>query len=387
MNLLSYKDFINEQLLIEGVNPEALKASFVSFEKRLGNKKSDLMNFVRTDLASELGPSFTGLVNNSNIITVYDTVIKIRSSQGARLEEFSKDAKKTVADIMKGLEEGKTPSNRYEKAAALVVYLMDENPDTIFWAPKDSLKKETMALNAIKTNLDKLRGPNETVRLAIRGQIFSSTSNVQEVVLEGVDKVEGTPKADFMFMIEGNPPIYISHKDGKSAKDFQQYGGLDNLRDHSFAKDFIERIRKLTGGELKNGQEFAVKIPSDQIDLGIKAMFGVDASANNKNWSADNIQLIMQGDITFTPSKAEQFENAYEITPSGHAMYNPVLTGGKLQMTDSDPYWPAIYVSFRNGQGGSFGFKNARFGIWAQGNLGVDRGIKKLAELEKNTPA
>ena len=33
-------------------------------------------------------------------------------------------------------------------------------------------------------------------------------------------------------------------------------------------------------------------------------MFGVDASTNNKNWSADNIQLIMQGDITFTPSKA-----------------------------------------------------------------------------------
>ena len=96
----------------------------------------------------------------------------------------------------------------------------------------------------------------------------------------------------------------------------------------------------------------------------------------------------MQGDITFTPSKVEQFENAYEITPSGHAMYNPVLTGGKLKMTDSDPYWPAIYVSFRNGQGGSFGFKNARFGIWAQGNLGVDRGIKKLGELEKNnTPA
>jgi hypothetical protein len=388
MELLSYIDFVNEHLLLEGINPEALKASFVAFEKRLGRKKTDLMNYVRTDLASELGSSFTGLVNDSNIITVYDTVIKIRSAQGARLEEFSKDAKKTVADIMSGLEEGKMPSNRYEKGAALVVYLMDVNPDAIFWAPKDSLKKETMALNAIKSNLDKLKGPNETVRIAIHGEIFSSTPNVQEVVLEGVDKVEGTPKADFMFMIEGNPPIYISHKDGKTAKDFQQYGGLDNLRDHPFAKEFIERIRKLTSGELKNGQEFAVKIPVDQIDLGIRAMFGTDATSNNKNWSADNIQLIMQGDITFTPSKVEQFENAYEITPSGHAMYNPVLTGGKLKMTDSDPYWPAIYVSFRNGQGGSFGFKNARFGIWAQGNLGVDRGIKKLGELEKsNTPA
>lgn len=383
MQLLSYKDFINEHLLLEGMNPEALKASFVAFEKRLGGKKTDLMNYVRTDLATELGPSFTGLINNSNIVTVYDTVIKIRSSQGARLEEFSKGDKKAVTDIMKGLEDGKTPSNRYEKGIALVTYLMDENPEAIFWAPKDSLKKETMALNAIKANLDKLKGANESVRLAIRGEIFSSSSNVQSVVLEDVDKVEGTPKADFIFMIASNPPIYISHKDGRTAKNFQQYGGFDALRDHPFIKEFLERIRKVTGGTLTSSQEFAVPIPQKHIDLGIKAMFGIDASTNNKNWTPNNIQLIMQGDITFVQSKIEQFENAYEITPSGHAMYNPALTRGKLDMTESDPYWPALYVSYRSDMGGSLGFKNARFGIWAQGNLGVDRGIKKLAELEK----
>jgi hypothetical protein len=52
-------------------------------------------------------------------------------------------------------------------------------------------------------------------------------------------------------------------------------------------------------------------------------------------------------------------------------------------MTPSDPYWPALYVSMRTGQGGTFGFTNARFGIWAQANNGVIRGLEKWKKVNK----
>jgi hypothetical protein len=378
MGLLDYTNFLlNEGFLFEGSSGDELKKLYSVFSNSLDSKtKEDLKNFAKTELGSELGPKFAGLFDGSTYITVYDTVIKIRSSQGGRLGEFSKDAKKKLDEIFSSLKDGKTPTNKFEKAVSLVVYLIDEYPDAIFWAPKDSLKKETLALESIRANLNSLKGPNESVRLIIQGELFNSSSKINEVILEDVEKVSGTPKADFLFEIVGNPPIYISHKDGKSAKDFQQYGGLDTLRDHPFVKEFFENIIKVVGNELKSGDEFAVIIPPKHIDLGIKAIFGSDAAPNNRNWSPDNIQLVMQGDISFVPA-GEPFDNAYKLVPSGHVLYNPVLTGGNFSIKENDSYWPALYVSYRKDQGGSYGFKNARFGVWAQGNQGVIRGIEK----------
>ena len=386
MSLLNYVDFINEDFLFEGSSPDVLKKIFTDFQKNLKGRLPELKNFARTEMASELGQAYTGLFSETTYVTVYDTIIKVRAMQGGKIAEYAKDAKKSLDDILNSLIDGKAPTNRFEKAACLVLLLMDEKPEAIFWSPKDSLKKETMALDAIRGSLQKLKQVNAAIHLVLMGELYSGGGNITQVDLEDVDKVPGVPKADFLFVIQSNPPIYISHKDGKSAADFQQYGGLDNLRDHPFAKEFLELIRKHVGDELHGGDEFAIKIPAQHIDLGIRAMFGVDAKAGNKNWSPNNIQLMMQGEMQFKNAAdhfGEKFEGAYEVVPTGHQIYNPVLTGGKLQMSETDEYWPYIYVSFRNGQGGSFGFKNARFGIWAQGNKNVQRGIAKWDKLLK----
>ena len=44
----------------------------------------------------------------------------------------------------------------------------------------------------------------------------------------------GTPKSDFHLVdINGNEIVWISHKDGKTAKDFQQWGGISQAKEPS----------------------------------------------------------------------------------------------------------------------------------------------------------
>jgi hypothetical protein len=379
MSLLDYKSFLlNESILNEATTGDELKAAFERFVSSLSKKRlGDIMKWGEVGFVMQTSRSASLVLGDEAYITVYPSTIKIRSAKdGSRLDEFPKSNKDLPSefDYLKGDVQ---PTNKFEKAICFIVYLMKRKPEAIFWSPKDSLKKETIALQNIQNQLDKLKGPNESVKLVVKGEMYNSTG-LREVELEKADKVQGTPKADFILEIKGDPSIYISHKDGKTAKDFQQYGGISECADHPFVKKFLETIKEKFGTDAKNwpANEFAVPIPKEYIDLGIRAIFGNLATTSNKNWSADNIQVVMQGAIEFIPA-GEPFENGYVIKPTGHAMYNPAITGNKLELETNDPYWPALYVSMRTGQGGTFGFQNARFGIWAQGNNAVSRGIEK----------
>ena len=178
MHLLDYRNFlITESLLLENVGEE-LKNTFSKFDKDLGKEKITLLNYVRTELSVEIKEALAGLLNGSMILTVYPTVIKIRSRQGGRIAEFSKDVNKNIDEILASLINGKTPTNRYEKGCALIIWLMNENPEAIFWSPKDSLAKETLALNDIKNKLNLLKGPNESINILLRGQIYNTPGSV-----------------------------------------------------------------------------------------------------------------------------------------------------------------------------------------------------------------
>jgi len=381
MGLLDYHNFLlNESVLNEAIDGEALRTSFEEFKYSLSSEIHSKIIAIGQTLGASAGKE---VLADKAYVTVYATTIKFRSkADGSRLEEFPKSTKDLNAEF-EHLKAGGEAKNQFEKAICFVVYLMGYSPDMLFWSPKDSLKKETIALQNIQSQFNKLKGPNESVNLVVRGEMYNS-SGMQEVEMEGADKVTGVPKADFVLEIKGDPPIFISHKDGKSAKDFQQYGGISQCADHPFVRDFLNAIQEKFGKDAKNWpeNEFAIAIPPEHIDLGIRAIFGNLATTSNKDWSADNVQVVMQGAMEFIPA-GEPFENGYVIKPTGHAMYNPSITGGNLDMTPSDPYWPALYVSMRSGQGGTFGFANARFGIWAQDNNGVIRGLEKWKKVNK----
>jgi len=382
MSLLNYKDFLSESFINEASTADQLIGMFSKFRKNLSKQREkELLAFASTSFATELGAAFTGLLNNDNYMTVYDTVIKIRSGQGGKIAEFAKDAKKSISDIFNALAEGKEPSNRYEKAICLVLYIEDKNPEAIMWAPKDSLSKETLALNNINSKLDKLKKEHGAVRILLSDKFYQK-SQATAVIIEKFDKVDGTPKADFKIVDEDSEPfIFISHKDGKTAKDFQQYGGISDSKifNHPEVVAFVEKMKSINidFSELPvGGREFAVIIKDPK--LAAMSIFGADLGGS---FGLNNVHLIMQGDILLDPIKTEHGEGCYTLSASGHYLLNPGLTGNKLGMSEGDSYWPALYVSYRKGQGGTYGFKNARFGIWPSGSDATRRGLKNMENI------
>lgn len=382
MGLLNYRDFLNESIINEASTADQLISLFSKFRKSLSKQREkELLAFASTSFATELGAAFTGLLNNDNYMTVYDTVIKIRSGQGGKIAEFAKDAKKSISDIFDALADGKEPSNRYEKAICLVLYIEDKNPEAIMWAPKDSLSKETLALNNINSKLDKLKKEHGAVRILLSDKFYQK-SQATAVIIEKFDKVDGTPKADFKIVDEDSEPfIFISHKDGKTAKDFQQYGGISDSKifNHPEVVAFVEQMKNINVdfSELPvGGREFAVIIKDPK--LAAMSIFGADLGGS---FGLNNVHLIMQGDILLDPIKTEHGEGCYTLSASGHYLLNPGLTGNKLGMSEGDSYWPALYVSYRKGQGGTYGFKNARFGIWPSGSDATRRGLANMSKI------
>ena len=384
MSLLNYNDFLNESDINEASTADQLMSMFSKFRKSLSSQREkELLAFASTSFATELGPAFTGLLNNDNYMTVYDTVIKIRSGQGGMIAEFAKGAKKSIGDIFNALAEGKEPTNRYEKAICLVLYLQDTNPEAIMWAPKDSLSKETLALNNINSKLDILKKKHKAVRILLSDKFYQK-SQATAVIIKKFDKVDGTPKADFKIVDEDSEPfIFISHKDGKSAKDFQQYGGISDtdIRNHPEVVDFLNKIKSISTdfAELPvGGREFAVPIKDPK--LASLTIFGADFGGP---FGLNNVHLVMQGDVILDPIKSDYGDGCYTLNASGHVILNPALTGNKLALSENDPYWPVLYVRYNEGKGGSYGFKNARIFIWPLDNNAVKRGLANMEKIKK----
>jgi hypothetical protein len=198
---------------------------------------------------------------------------------------------------------------------------------------------EDIALEDVNKKFQEL-GPIN-VKLSENGEIYKNITNAVTV--------SGTPKADFTFNTEEGPVIFISHKDGKGPKDFQQYSGFQGLLEYSEVKSFVEDVRTKTGGELKSGESFRRKIENKEIKL--KSVYGLDQNVGNYN--KNNCQVILQGLISF---KLDESDNAY-LVEANHKVLNPNPPEG-----DYEPY---MYVTFRSDRNNE-GVKNARFGIYTE---------------------
>ena len=387
MSLLDYRNFLmeNEQLN-ESMSGGELQKVFANFKGSLDSQVAkDLLNIDRTQFNNYI----PALLNDGSYMTVYETTIKIRSSMGSRLAMFPKDSKKPLSTVLDDLKSGKVPSNGHEKAVCLVLLLMDEAEGSLSWAPKDSLAKETLALNSINAKLEKMKKEAGAVRILLSGAFYQSNS-AEAVVVEKFDKVAGTPKADFKVIdADGNAFLFISHKDGKTSKDFQQYSGItdDKMLRHPEVVAFLETLKEISKdadhdfGKLPTGmREFAV--PIKDPSLAAMAMFGGDCGGA---YGLDNVQIVMQGEILLDPITSDQYgEGCYTLGATGHAVLNPGLTGGKLNMRENDPYWPCLYARYSDGKGGSVGLKNCRVFIWPTDNNAPARGMKNMDNWQKS---
>ena len=138
---------------------------------------------------------------------------------------------------------------------------------------------ETLAMNNFNEGLNVIlkreRIPEITVR--INGRTVKCAAMVKT---EG--KYQGyEPKSDMTIVdTKENPTAFISHKAGRTAKDYQQYGGLSDkalpvkMRGNAAVKKFMQDVNKLRPDGLKSGDSFYRKLEGRDAQLIYMMMYG-----------------------------------------------------------------------------------------------------------------
>lgn len=172
-------------------------------------------------------------------------------------------------------------------------------------------------------------------------------SNISKVL-----KTAGTPKSDFNLADDSNRPlIHISHKKGKSPRDFQQWGGVteEKIKNHKETKEFVLKCQALYGDKIPPSESAYSII--DSKDLKMMAVFGV----NYDRGSVDNnrVDVLIQGD----PGLKKISKGTYSLTATGHIHHlGDVPDGG---------FTPVLAVVYK-GDRDQFGIKGARFSIYSK---------------------
>ena len=164
---------------------------------------------------------------------------------------------------------------------------------------------ETMAMNYFNDNLNKIlaRQKRSYINLRINGRTVKCAAMVKT---EG--KYQGRePKSDMTIVDhKGKPVAFISHKAGRSAKDYQQYGGL-SYSQYSGNKDiqaFMDTVSEVTGGTLSTGQSYYRPIKDNKLIR--EAMYGPEYSrrlpsiSNVDEFHLGNMDLRGSGNGPYT---------------------------------------------------------------------------------------
>ena len=151
---------------------------------------------------------------------------------------------------------------------------------------------EFSILSKINRKIEEL-GSMKSVTLRIKSQ------NYKDII--GFVAGSSGAKADFVGInSKGESKIFISHKDGRGAKDFQQYSGLSSrsggsIYDHPEVKSFREDIaKKETSDFYRQAYRSAFYREIEDKQLKQKAIFGKDYGSGRKN--ENNVSLFAQGD-------------------------------------------------------------------------------------------
>lgn len=145
----------------------------------------------------------------------------------------------------------------------------------------------------------------------------------------GINKVEGTPKADLALVSYNERSkkfedvCFISHKMGRGAEGFQQYSGItpkaDGAKRGSISEDksvtsFLKDLTKVHNSIVKDKKRY-YRVVDDNKLIG-KAVYGPEYGT--KNYGIDNIHFIAQGNASFTKSgkvHVLKFSSAIEFNP------------------------------------------------------------------------
>lgn len=211
---------------------------------------------------------------------------------------------------------------------------------------------ETLAMNDFNDKLNKIlqtQGVKE-IKIKINGRTIKCAAMVKtEGKYQGRD-----PKSDMTLVDgKGNPQAYISHKAGKSAKDYQQYGGLSyrQYESNQDIKKFMNDVLGQRPGGLQSGDSF-YRVVKDK-KLVADAMYGPEFSSGRPGVS--NVDEFHLG---FMNLKGKG---------SGPYTIESIHKGTNGEMPEGD-YQAIFFIRFQDRRGaaraGGVTVPNARVGIF-----------------------
>lgn len=165
-------------------------------------------------------------------------------------------------------------------------------------------------------------------------------------------KTPGTPKSDFHFIdTDGNECIWISHKAGFCAKDFQQWGGVSRkeaeIYNRKETQEFIQNMHDMfPDGIMPNKTTIMKKIKSKTLRL--KSVYGKEFILSNKKFGRQNVTFVLQGNI-----KVVKNGEYYTLKATNTHINGDDITG------DFEPVFMSVYKGDRS----NLGIKGMRVGI------------------------
>lgn len=164
-------------------------------------------------------------------------------------------------------------------------------------------------------------------------------------------KTQGTPKSDFHLIdTNGKEVLWISHKAGKTPKDFQQWSGISKAEPKIFNHPEVKLLSKdvlkmFPDKKMPNATTIARKIKDDKLKK--MAVYGSDFGLN---YGRQNVNYVLQGNIKIVPQTGSL---NYTLKANNTHINGDDITGG------FEPVFMIIYKGDRD----NLGLKGARAGI------------------------
>lgn len=214
-------------------------------------------------------------------------------------------------------------------------------------------RAEDEALSAFKKELqavfDKETVPYIYIKIGKRTEKVAS-----------IESTPGTPKSDFHMMDEtGKEVFWLSHKKGNKANDFQQYGGMPELKNEKsqdmqrFVDDVKKELELLGASKFPMKTAFARKVNDRNIQL--KSLYGKGFKTGGAD-SRQNIDVLFQG-----PMKLKKVGNKAGI-PVYTILSNHTELHGTAPKGDYETWYYVRPEQAKN----QFGIQGARFFIVAK---------------------
>jgi len=208
---------------------------------------------------------------------------------------------------------------------------------------------EDDALLKFRKNIHEALAKSKTRTIKVK--VGKRTVNVADII-----STPGTPKSDFHLVDDkGKAVAWISHKAAKTAKDFQQYGGLTKEFDTHYKKSkdvvaFLDTVRKMRPKGLQRGDSLWRYVKDKKVVL--YTVWGPDYG---KTPGINNVDEFHQDEM-----KLVKVGSVYEIK-SLHKMIN-----GQLPKPSSLGDYTGIYVARYTSDRPGLGIAFARIGVFAR---------------------